>query len=162
MGMDIHLHIVKDGKVVASDIFDGRNSEWFRNLQGNGWDDIYDELPKIWGFSDQAPAEFEERYTKEKGYFDFFHVNVKDFKDWFMTYHPDIDAGWVTTYEKWQIENRGFVPEDMKHYLDKDDVLADMYFVQVTNKYDCSAWLYNYLVDNQIDDQADITYWFDC
>ena len=40
MGMDIHMHLVKDGEYVKKNIHDGRNREWFANLQDEGWDDI--------------------------------------------------------------------------------------------------------------------------
>lgn len=162
MGMDIHMNITREGEFVARDIFDGRNREWFNNLQGDGWDDVYDELPRMYGFSDEAPAELSQRYKKEDGYFGFYHVNVADFKVWFEKYRPDKDAGWVSTYDKWRIENKGYIPEDMMHYIPEDARIEDLHFVEVVNKYDCSNWLYNYLIDHNIPGDAEIEYCFDC
>jgi hypothetical protein len=46
-------------------------------------------------------------------------------------------------------------------YLDGEDIIEDVRFIEVTDKYDCSAWLYSYLVDNDISDDATIQYCFD-
>lgn len=159
MGKDIHMHIVMDKKILEKEIFDGRSSEWFSNLSGDGWDNEYDHLPVDYHWND-APEELLEEY-REDCYFDFRSIKVEWFKDWFKKYRPDRQAGWVTTYEKWRIEKKGYVPEDVKHYLDEDDDIRDMHFIEFENPYDCSAWLYNYLDDNKIPDDAIILYCFD-
>ena len=161
MGIDIHMSIVKNKEYIAEDIFDGRNSEWFGNLQKEGWENEYDELPARCGYSDQSPADYILKYTTERYYYGFFFINVKDFKDWFIKYRPDKDACWVTTYDKWRIENKGYIPENPQHYLSCEDNINDMHFVEIENIYDCSKWLYNYLIDNHISDDADIIYCFD-
>ena len=81
MGIDIHMSIVKNKEYIAEDIFDGRNSEWFGNLQKEGWENEYDELPARCGYSDQSPADYILKYTTERYYYGFFFINVKDFKD---------------------------------------------------------------------------------
>lgn len=161
MGMDISMYIVKDGKYVEKNIFDGRNREWFQNLQNEGWDDCYNNLDIIFGISPQAPTELNIEKMQRNGYFGFYHIKVKRFKEWFRKYRPDRDAGWVSTYDKWRIENKGYVPNDVAHFLSADDNIEDMHFVEIINPYDCSAWLYRYLIEHDIDDNADITYWFD-
>ena len=35
MGMDMSMFIVKDEHILADDIFEGRNSDWFRQMQGH-------------------------------------------------------------------------------------------------------------------------------
>lgn len=160
MGVDIHMSIVKDKEILAKDIFDGRNSEWFNNLQGRGWDSEYDKLPISTGF----PENCSERLVKYKdifGYYGFYYISVKDFCEWFLKYRPDIDAGWVSTYDKWRIEKKGYIPEDPQHYLDKEDNVNDMHWVEFENIYDCSKWLFDYLVSNKIPDDANIVYFFD-
>lgn len=161
MGMDIHMHLVKDGEYVKKNIYDGRNREWFANLQDEGWDDCYDNLDIIFGLSPKAPKTIDVAKLREDGYFGFYHIPVKRFKEWFETYRPDKDAGWVSTYDKWRIENKGYVPDDLMHYIPEDARIEDLHFVEVVNPYDCSAWLYQYLIENEIDNNADITYWFD-
>lgn len=161
MGMDCYMSIVKDGKFIAKDIFDGRNTEWFNNLQDAGWSYEYHNLPIVFGHSSKAPQEWKDSYTAEKGYFGFYHFLVKYFKEWFEKYRPDRDAGWVSTYDKWRIENKGYIPDDVPHYLPEDARMEDMHFVEFANPYDCSVWLYNYLIENKIDDNADVTYCFD-
>lgn len=88
-------------------------------------------------------------------------MKVSLFKAWFLAYRPDKDAAWVNTYDKWRIENKNYVPEDPKHYLDKDDDIRDMHFIEFEDEYNCSRWLYNYLEDNDIPLTADIVYCFD-
>ena len=61
MGTDIFMYLVKDNKIVKNDIYKGRDSEWFQHLQGDGWDDIYDELPRHYGVSPQAPLSLEKK-----------------------------------------------------------------------------------------------------
>jgi hypothetical protein len=161
MGMDIWLNLVKNGKYVKQNIFDGRDSDWFANLRKEGDDEEYEYLNTGYGYSDQAPAEYKEKYNKENDYFDFYYVSVKDFKEWFEKYRPDKKAGWATTYEKWRIENKGLIPEVLPIYIPEDANMADMHFIEYENKYDCSKWLYNYLVDNDIEDDVDIAYCFD-
>ena len=161
MGVDIHMNIVKNKEVIAKDIFDGRNSEWFNNLQGGGWNNEYDHLPAEYGFSDQTPDDIKEYYNKDWCY-GFNSVNVSEFKKWFEKYHPDLSAGWISTYDKWRMENKGYIPEDLPVYLGKEDNPADMYFIEYENPYDCSRWLNDYLVENNIPDDADIIYCFDC
>lgn len=161
MGMDIHLFIVKNKEYIAEDIFDGRNSTWFNNLQGRGYDEEYDSLPRNYGISDEAPEEWTHHYEDKSSYFGHYYLNVKEFKDWFLKYRPDEDAGWVTRYEAWAYKHKGIEPEYLQKKLSHDDIIKDMKFIKITNKYDCSAWLYCYLIDNDIPDDATIQYCFD-
>ena len=163
MGVDIHMYIVKNKNIIKENVFDGRNSEWFNNIQGDGNSDEYDHFPIYkYGVSEQAPDELIKE-ANEDYYYGHRTVKVSDFKQWFNKYRPDKQASWVTTYDKWRIENKGFTPDDFdyKFQLNKDDVIEDWHFVEWIDRYDCSAWLYNFLLEEKIDDDADITYWFD-
>ena len=175
MGVDIHMYVVKKGSVLESEIFDGRNSEWFNNLQGRGFDWEYDNLSIEWGISPNAPStdEFNSEELSDRGYYGFHHISAKKFVEWFEKYRPDRQAGWVSTYDKWRIENKGYIPEDLPLYLDKEDNINDMHFIEYDNPYDCSKWLYDYLIEHygkyvspsgkmEIDPDIDITYYFDC
>ena len=159
MGVDIHMYICKDKSYIAEDIFEGRNSEWFGNMQKEGEDEVYDSLPLGFGISDQTPEDYSKEF--EEYCYGFYYINVKEFKDWFLEKRPDENAGWVTRYEAWVYEQKGIEPEYLRKELTKDDVIKDMKFITVTSKYDCSAWLYCYLVDNDIPDDATIQYCFD-
>lgn len=160
MGVDLHMNIYKNQKLIAENIFDGRNSEWFNNLQYNrGNDPAYDHLAIHYGIAGQVPLEYKDKF--DFGFWGFHWFTVKDFKDWFVNYRPDKDAGWVTLYDQWAYKNKSVVPESLKRALDKDDILEDMVFIEITNKYDCSAWLYVWLADNNIPDDAVVQYCFD-
>jgi len=163
MGVDIHMFIVdKDKQILKEDIFDGRNSEWFNNLQDRGNDNVYDYCPIVYGWKPVCSKKLIRQYVDCQSYYGHFHISVKLFKEWFEKYNPHKEAGWVTTYEKWQIENQSYCPEDPKHFLDDDDIIEDMHFVEWVNEFDCSLWLYDYLIDNNIPDNAWIVYCFDC
>lgn len=164
MGVDIHMFIVNENKnILKEDIFDGRNSEWFRNLQDCGNDSEYDYCPIVYGWQSVCSEDLVKKYADRQSYYGHFHISVKLFKDWFEKYNPHKKAGWVTTYEKWEIENHGYCPENFfKYSLDKDDIIEDMHFIEWVNVFDCSLWLYNYLKDNKIPDNAWIVYCFDC
>ena len=153
------MYIARNKEYIAEDIFEGRNSEWFNNMMGDGNDEVYDSLPIGYGISEEIPDSYSENF--KDWCFRFHYINVKDFKDWFLEKRPDKDAGWVTRYERWAYENKGIKPEYLRKELHKDDVIVDMRFIEVTNQYDCSAWLYCYLEDNDIPDDATIQYCFD-
>lgn len=154
------MHIVKDNAYIKENIFDGRNTEWFRNMMKQGGSDEYDYLPLGYEISPQSPDSINQEELEKKKYYGFHYIRVGAFLNWFNQYRPDMDAGWVTTYDKWRVENKGYIPELM-YSLPEDARIEDMHFITVTNPYDCSAWLYQYLKENEIDANADITYWFD-
>lgn len=160
MGMDIHLSIFKQGKVLAENIYEGRHNEWFQDLQGEGCNIEYDSLPRNWGKSPQMPEGFLDS-EKEKWYFGFNYINVKEFKDWYVNKRPDLKAGWATTYVKWMYEQKGIIPEDLSIYRPEEGDPADWHFIEYEDEYEPSQWLYGYLIGNNIPDDADIGYWFD-
>lgn len=161
MGVDLHMHIMNNkGIVLEKEIFDGRNSTWFENIAGRGYDEVYDAFPRHYGLPEETPAEISE-YQSIAGYYDFYYTTVKEFKEWYEEYNPAVDACWVTTYDKWRIQNKGYIPEDPKHYLDGDDIIADMHFVVYENRYDCSKWLFDYLQNHSFANDDIILYYFD-
>jgi hypothetical protein len=166
MGMDIHMSIVRNGKYVYKDIFDGRDTRWFNSLQMLGCgDDEYQDLPAASGIPYFAPEEIVNDYNSTGSYFGFFYITVRDYVKWFRTYKPHLDAGWVTTYDKWKMDNKGYIPEDPIHYLDKETLEMygnDLHFVSFEKKYDSSKWLYDYLMsDVEIENDDIIVYYFD-
>ena len=163
MGRDIHLYITKGKKIIEKEIFDGRNSRWFDNICGKGLDDEYNYFPNSYGIPADAPETIAMTYdrAKEDGYFDFYFMNVGKFKEWYEKYKPCLKAGWVNAYDKWRIEKKGYVPEDLPTWLSDDFREGDSYFVEYIDIYDCSKWLFDYLDDNYISDDATIIYYFD-
>lgn len=161
MGKDIHMFIVYKGNIIKSNIYTGRNSSWFRNLCGYADLNEYNYLPIVFGWGELAPQELSKRYTKERGYFDHCHIKVKFFKEWFEKCRPDIQAGWATTYEVWAIKNKGYNPGYLPTALTEDMIIEDMQFIEYSNTEDNSSWLYDFLIENKINDNADIIYCFD-
>ena len=163
MGMDITMMIVKDNDYLATDIFEGRNTEWFNNMMGRGNNELYNHLPIQAGNSPQTTKTWADYYGSEDyadSYFGVTYVNVGDYKKWFEEFKPNVDAGWTTTYEAWEYKKRGIEPE-LYHYLPDDANRHDMVFMEIESKYDCSKWLYDYLLEHKIPDDADIQYCFD-
>lgn len=141
MGVDIHMRLInKNGEELIHNLYEGRNSEWFNNLQDRGWDDEYDTLPVRYGLPEYAPAADLEN-EKEHDYYGFHYMEVSDYKKWFDKYRPDLDAGWVSTYDKWRIENKHYIPEDVPHYLPDDANPADMHFVTFMNEFNCDKYV---------------------
>lgn len=162
MGVDIHMQVFKDNKIYAEEIFDGRNSDWFANLAGNGWDKEYDYLPTEWGIPENCPDKYKEIYTnaKENCYYDFRYFRVKDFVDWFEKYKPNLKAGWASIYEEWAYKTKGICPEELPISKPEDN---DVYvFIEYENKWDCSKWLYDYIKENNLSDEDIIFFYFDC
>ena len=159
MGMDIMLNIVQDGEQIKENLFDGRNYNWFEKLQSNGCDEIDEFLPVHRGLPSQVPQDYKEMEESDERYIEFYYMNVKEFKIWFAQYRPDLDAGWITTYEKWLYETKNIIPE-LSHYLPTDAVIEDWHFIEVEDEYNNFLWLYNILTDENISDNADIVYYF--
>ena len=160
MGQDIHMFIVQNNRLIKSNFYEGRCSTWFANLRNEGTLDDYEFLPIVFGWGNFMPQEIAKRYSRERGYFDHYHIRVGYFKEWFNKYHPDIQAGWATTYEAWAIENKGYCPDYLPRVLTEEMIKEDMYFVEYPYLMDQSHWLYDYLIKNKIDDNAFICYCF--
>lgn len=165
------MSIVKNGEYVAKEIFDGRNSEWFDNLQGRGWDDVYDTLPAEHGVYEKSPEDV-LKDAKEQYYYGFRYIKVKDIFKWLRDYKPWIDAGWALPFDKWNYDFRGIVPEEgFPHYLPEDDAQGYI-FIEYEKPYDCGKWLYNFIRKTYDEDKKDeyknipeddyLIYYFDC
>ena len=163
MGVDIHMFICRKGEILGDDIFDGRNSEWFNNLQQQYYDNEYDHLNIRYGFSDDVPENLRKRFNDPGSYYGHHNIRVGDFAEWFEKYRPDLDAGWFSTYDRWRIERKGWVPDSdyVKHELEEGDNPVDYEFVEFEDKYDCSRWLYHYMANKKIPYDATINYCFD-
>lgn len=57
---------------------------------------------------------------------------------------------------------RNFEPYEYYHRLPEDANLNDWAFKQWKKPYCNETWLYNYLIDNKINRDAIIIYYFDC
>ena len=160
MGLDITMSIVKNGEYLKEKIFKGRNQEWFRNLMQDG-NEIYDKLPIRCGIPAEAPNDWKEKYSKDNYFWGQRWFKVGDFREWYMKYRPDRDAGWTTKYQAWLYENTGEIPEYFAKELYPDDIIEDRVFIEVINEYDCSRWLCEYLAQNNIPNDAIVVYCFD-
>lgn len=104
--------------------------------RGRGWDEsgVYDALYSLFqcGLPEQATDE-DRRNINELGYYNPYHINLKDYLEWFVKYKPEVDAGWFSTYDCWRIDNKHWYPHDesIKHYLDSDDNIHDWHFREV-------------------------------
>ena len=165
MGVDIHMSIIsKEGEYRAKEIYDGRDTEWFDNISGDYRSEFYEHFPMCRGIPEHVPDEIRRDYNDNSNfsYYDFCYVNVGEFLDWFEHTRPDIDAGWVSTYDKWLYETKGIVP-DLLHYLEEDANPYDYHFIEVVNPWDSSAWLYNFIKNQSNATPEDyIVYYFDC
>ena len=165
MNVNIHMHIIRDNKMVKKDIFNNskKDSDWFNNLQGKYGGNEYDHLPVCYG----VPAGFEENRCANGNYnFGHAYMTVKEFCQWFEKYRPDQDSGWVTTKQNWLIKNKNYDPELFaKPRLTATDIVDDMIFIEYANKADRSRWLEEYLTiaerNGVIKDSDIIFYYFD-
>lgn len=158
MGRDIHIHVVKDGKKLTDDLFDGRNSEWFDNMAGRGYDDEYDHLPVEYGMCPEADEDFKS-LENEQGYFDFRYIKVKDFIDWYNKYLPCLHAGYFSEYDIWRMKYKGYIPEDAPTVPCPEE--GATIFSSYKDPYDCSTHIRNALVKPDIPDDAYLCYCFD-
>lgn len=166
MGVDIHMSIIsKRGEYKYHDIFDGRDTEWFDNITGNYYNEAYQHFPIMNSLPEIVPDKIKENFEKaaDYGYYNFFHVNIGEFIEWFMEARPDIDAGWLSTYEKWLYEKKHIIPQTLPHELDEECNPYDYNFVEVENIYEGSRWLYEFITEHSdITAEDFIVYYFDC
>lgn len=148
MGKDIHMFLMDNDIVVKSEIFSGRDSEWFDNISRRGGDFEYDYFPSKPGWFENEPTLLPEElmeFTKDNGYFDFYRVKVKDFVDWFIKYKPYKEAGWASKYDIWRMKEKCYIPAFLPHEKPNDG--EEYEFIEYIKSYDCSNWLYNYIYD---------------
>lgn len=178
MGVDIYLHIVsKEGKMLHKNIFDGRSHEWFENMKGwgQGWDVEFKHWYPEYGIPDNSPEEVKviyddctrslvkgESYSDREhfGYYDFRTATVKQWIIFFEKYRPDRDAGWIRKYDAFLLKRKGIIPDEVQHYLDSDDRIEDFEWIEFDKKYDCSYWLYDFIMANQVPEDAYLVYYF--
>ena len=156
MGKDSHIYIMKDGKRLSKNLYDGRNYEWFNNMAGNGNDAEYNHLPVKYGVCEEADDDFKE-LEDEKGYFDFRYIRVGDFKSWYWDYDPTAKAGYFSEYDIWRIKYKGYIPEDPPTYKTEDANI----FYSYEDPYEPSKVIFDYVTDNHISDDAYLCYCFD-
>lgn len=164
MGKDIHMFVLDDvrNEILKEEIFEGRNSEWFSNISGDGWDQEYDYLPIKYGMPEEAPKKFQCLYehAKQNFYFDFRYFTVGEFKTWYEKYKPALKAGWASVYEEWKYKNKNICPKDLPTI--KPDDNDEYVFMEYEDNYDCSKWLYEYIKENHFLNNVIIFYYFDC
>ena len=162
MGVDIHMSIIsKDGESRCENIFDGRDTEWFDNISGNYCSEFYQNFPLRNGLPDTIP-EIIKKDQESGDFYNFFHVNVGEFLEWFLATRPDVDAGWVCTYDKWLYEKKNIIPE-LAHWLDEEDNPYDFHFIEIENPWDTTRWLYEFITERKdITSDDYIVYYFDC
>ena len=165
MGVDIHMYLAREGeeiKLIMKDF--GRNSEWFANLQGDGYDNEYDRLPRNYGFSPFVDEKFKDKYTKQSGYYGFIYMTVQDFKYWYYTFRPDKKAGWVTRYEAWAYKNHKISAYDLEpfKYCDPHRPPQDQIFLEYEDEYEPSKKVIEELESLGADYSDHIGFFFDC
>ena len=168
MATDIHMYLInKDGAIINDNLYDGRNYHWFDNITEKGTDPEYEYYPAHYGLplskDIKIPKKIKDEYAKNC-YYDFYYMKLKDYIDWFLEYKPHIKAGYFTEYDKWLIENKGYVP-------DEDEVITNVEAIEHPELYMFMIYenIYNpdkdiasnINVDGSIEDYY-IIYYFDC
>ena len=164
MGMDIWVNVVnKNGEYVKKDLFDGRNRTWFCKI--NDEEDEYAYVNWIYEYDlGFVPTDVKEIFNSEEytGYFGFKAVKVADLLNWYDRYRPDVDAGWIRKYEKWQWENKGIAPEGIYHYYDNEMNLNDWVWVENLPKEDeCIKVVIDQIDNNQVNPNDYVIFYFD-
>jgi hypothetical protein len=148
IGMVMHI-VDAEGNIIHKDIHkdiyencdESKVDEFAKNLAGEGWNNVsYDYIPLLGG----CPALNPDLQRPDDGlnYFSPCYIKIKDYDKWFRDYAPHVDAGWVTTYEKWLYETKNIIPRDLSHYLDKDANKDDIHFIEVVDENDPAYYLF--------------------
>ena len=158
MGWDITIKIYDKNKKFKKNIdFDGRDSEWFDNLRGRGWERVYDCLDS---YKEYDIEEYIEDYAS-KWYSDGFRITVENFRNWVNKCKPFLCAGWVHKYTEWEFRKRGLIPkeDDVYKYLPADErPKEDFVWLEWTNDYNNDVWLLSNIEDLEENDSIIILF----
>lgn len=160
MGVDIIMDIYHKGKLIHTDIFEGRNSEWFDNLNGNGYDREYDYFPRVSG-----PCPGAENIPDEEKYnYGFYHIRVLDFLNWYDKHQPYLHAGWVNKVTSFNYINKNIIPDENEVYemlpVWKEDFHRDNYVWLAYRKEDPSSVIMHFISMKNVPEDAYIFYRF--
>ena len=107
MSINIHMHIIRNQQFIEKDILNGySNPKWFDELQLNSCNRDYEKFPVKSGIPKVVPEQIINDYNSGNNYYRFYYITIKDFLDWCDKVNPWLKAGWATTYQKWQYENK--------------------------------------------------------
>ena len=141
MGADIHMRLIRKstGFVVLDDLYDGRCLEWFDNLTGRGYNEVYSKLSWRFGLPDCiTEGEDFEIYQNPHDYggYNFQWIPAKEYIDWYEKYRPYLDAGYLTEWENWAYEHSRYDPfkHEIRHYLADGDREENYIFREFIDK----------------------------
>ena len=162
MGTDIHVAIIRNGEFITPEFDLGRNYSWFDRIQTE--EDEYAYLNWHYNAEDLVVLQQIRDLLNDHGYYGFRYVSVPDFVSWFNRYHPDLDAGWVSTYTKWKWTKK-HIPidiDDVYHYLPEDVNKDDYTFMEFPAYDDSSASVIdNIPLEYATDENAYLVFYFD-
>ena len=145
MGTDIHIHLITNGKFLLEDMFDGRNSLWFDKI--NNEENEYQYLNWQYNVEDIALPQSVLKEVAEGDYYcyGFKYVKISELLEWYDTYKPYIDAGWVRKIDAWRNRVKHIPLEDhtIYTYLDDDAIIEDWEFVEFPAPDDSMEYIVN-------------------
>lgn len=160
MGTDIHFFAIKKdtGEMLGRDLYEGRNYEWFDKLSGNTRETEYDYLDSHYDLPDVCAEEIVKEYEDCYG---GRHITASEFIKWYENYKPYSDAGWVTVRDSWLYYNKGIVP-DLYHNLPDDYPVENYKFIEITNVWEPSNKIYNWICENCVfPHKVELVWFFD-
>lgn len=166
MGLDMSAVVIKADGYRFNDkeyIGGARNSSMFLDIQHE--EGVYENLPVFKKYFDEniiKDKEFLKQYNDD---WTFGHTMIKidDLYKFCEKYHPERDAFWMTTYDKWLYENHRINPSeyDFSHYLEESDVIEDMHFVEVEKWWEVFSYLVKQFKKDKVPKNAYLCYCFD-
>lgn len=159
MGVDIHCELYRNGKWNEIDLDGYRNSEWFRSLGGYSViDPAYNHLPYL-PFTEVDKAR--EKELTPDGCYGFIMFNFRELVEWFRKYRPDFQAGWVSVYDKWMLDNKNEIPKDVYMDIPEHSHRDNWVFAEWYDEYDPMLWFLEKLKENDVDGNENILIYFD-
>lgn len=138
MAADINMYLVdkRDNSIILStkDLFEGRNYEWFENMQQRGSNVAYDYMPVEWDYEDSDKLPEDCCYNADWTY-GHRAIRVDELLKWFTFYKPAEDGVYLTERENWLYESKGiFLEAWERHYPDAEE--GATIFTVVRKKYE--------------------------
>lgn len=157
-------------KVVVQKLYEGRNYEWFDELQERGYRPEYDDFPVQYGLPEYASIDDKniQDQAPGNGYYGFAMIQVSKLLEWYAERQPALHAGWVRKIDQWNYERKNIIPNEVYNHLPVGENIEDWCFIEYIDSYDPMTTVLRSIkaaikeVGDANSDNYIIYYFFDC
>lgn len=163
MSTSIFMDIIDSkGHYLKEDIFRWHSQKWFNNLRKCGDGLAYKTLPAKKGLPNVIPKALQTAYQEKEnlGYYDFFYFSIKDFFAWYEAAEPDIQRGYVSSFDEYFYYFKKILPTHIYSSTIGLKCPSDYHYIKIIDPYEWGGWLYRYLHSLDLSEDSYVVYHF--